>query len=409
MRSLFESNMSKFLSKNMYDKEFKRACQALLKRGYDIARIPDSVIKRMNPMDAFRLKGKKGDAYFKFWFVGNHFAFCTWANTMIDDLFRWKKTERGTCIGDQKYVLAYIASNDAINQMTDCYVVAYDDMPQVGNMQTSRKAAKSGATALLTNDQIRKMNLDKYRKKLAETGFSNGSELGFVKRGMNLLNTKIIKFFEPCIIVSVGMRRIFEQYGSMFTSVAQYLRYANYCNYDISQADPSEVKYLQRRIANDLKTIETSLDTYIDNNPDTKKIDDFIAEVSVNAKGFDMFVAAAQQLVQEQDRNGFVAAANNIKEFVNGGQLTEINNIMKKVPFASQSIDEAGAMFELLGLYIQAMEYVFRQMRMFQDSWTLYKNKKLVDGNRIQFVDLITVKKYLGLIKTYNKALKALL
>ena len=90
MRPLFESNMSKFLSKNMYDKEFKRACQALLKRGYDIARIPDSAIKRMNPMDAFRLKGKKGDAYFKFWFVGNHFAFCTWANTMIDDLFRWK-------------------------------------------------------------------------------------------------------------------------------------------------------------------------------------------------------------------------------------------------------------------------------------------------------------------------------
>ena len=76
-----------------------------------------------------------------------------------------EKSERGTCIGDQKYVLAYIASNDAINQMTDCYVVAYDDMPQVGNMQTSRKAAKSGATALLTNDQIRKMNLDKYRKK----------------------------------------------------------------------------------------------------------------------------------------------------------------------------------------------------------------------------------------------------
>ena len=165
MRPLFESNISKFLSKNMYDKEFKRACQALLKRGYDIARIPDSAIKRMNPMDAFRLKGKKGDAYFKFWFVGNHFAFCTWANTMIDDLFRWKKSERGTCIGDWKYVSAYMASNDAINQMTDCYVVAYDDMPQVENIQTSRKAAKSGATALLTNDQIRKMNLDKYRKK----------------------------------------------------------------------------------------------------------------------------------------------------------------------------------------------------------------------------------------------------
>ena len=94
-------------------------------------------------MDAFRLKGKKGDAYFKFWFVGNHFAFCTWANTMIDDLFRWKKSERGTCIGDQKYVWAYMGSNDAINQMTDCYVVAYDDMPQVGNIQTSRKAAKA--------------------------------------------------------------------------------------------------------------------------------------------------------------------------------------------------------------------------------------------------------------------------
>lgn len=409
MRTLFESNMSKFLSRNMHDKEFKRACQALLKRGYDIARIPDSAIKRMEPMDAFRLKGKKGDAYFKFWFVGNHFAFCTWANTMIDDLFRWKKSERGTCIGDPRYIWAYMGSNDAINQMTDCYVVAYDDMQRVVNIRTSRKDAKSGAAALLTNDQIRKMNLDKYRRKLAETGFSNGSELDFVKRGMNLLNTKIIKFFEPCIIVSDGMHHVFKQYESMFTSVEQYLRYANHCNYDISQADPSKVKNMQNLIAHDLQSIEASFDKYIVKNPDTKEIDDFIAEISVNAKGFDIFVTATQPLVKVGYQNMFVDAANNIKEFVNGGQLTEVNNIMKKVPFASQSIDEAEVMFELLGLYAQAMEYVFRQMRMFQDSWTLYKNKKLVDDNQIHFVEPITVKKSLGLIKTYNKALSALI
>ena len=243
---------------------------------------------------------------------------------------------------------------------------------------------------------------------MAETEFSNDSELDFVKRGMSLLNTKIIQFFEPCVIVSVGMRRVFDQYGSMFSSVEEYLQYANYCNYDISQADPSEIKYLQRRIANDLKDIESSLDKYIVENPDIKEIDDFIAEVSVNGKGFDMFVAAAQPLVKEYP-NRFVDAANNIKEFVNGGQLTEINNIMKKVPFVSQSIDEAEDMFELLGLYIQTMEYVFRQMRMFQESWTLYKNKKLVDGNQIHFVEPAEVKKSLGLIKTYNKALKALL
>ena len=301
-----------------------------------------------------------------------------------------------------------MGSNDAINQMTDCYVVAYDDMPQVGYIQTNRKAAKNGATALLTNDQIRKMNLDKYRRKLAETEFSNDSELDFVKRGMNLLNTKIIKFFEPCIIVSNGMRSVYEQYEAVFANDTEYLGYANYCNYDISQADPSEVKYLQSRIARDLKSIETSLDRYIVKNPDTKEIDDFIAEVSVNGKGFDMFVAAAQPLVKEYP-NRFVDAANNIKEFVNGGQLTEINNIMKKVPFASQSIDEAEAMFELLGLYIQTMEYVFRQMRMFQESWALYKNKKLVDGKQIHFVEPAKVKKSLGLIKTYNKALKALI
>ena len=165
---------------------------------------------------------------------------------------------------------------------------------------------------------------------------------------------------------------------------------------------------MQNRIARDLNSIESSLDTYIVKNPNTKEIDDFIAEVSVNDKGFDMFVAAAQPLVKEYP-NRFVDAANNIKEFVNGGQLTEINNIMKKVPFASQSIDEAEAMFELLGLYIQTMEYVFRQMRMFQESWTLYKNKKLVDGKQIHFVEPAKVKKSLGLIKTYNKALKALL
>ena len=409
MRPLFESNMSKFLSKNMYDKEFKKACKALLKRGYDIARIPDTAIKRMKPMDAFKLKGKKGDKYFKFWFVGNHFAFCTWANTMIDIMFRWNKSQRGVCIGDPDYVWAYMKSNDAINDMTDCYVIAYDDMPRVDSLRTARMNAKSGAIALLTNDQIRKMNLEKYRKKLVDTGFSNGSELDFVKRGMNLLNTKITKFFEPCLIVSDGMRSVYKQYETMFTDVEEYLQYANDCNYDISQADSQEVKYLQNRIIRDLKSIESFLDTHIVKNPDIKEIDDFIAEISVNSKGFDMFVAAAQPLVKDGYQNMFFAAANNIKEFVNGGQLTEINNIMKKVPFASNSIDEAEAMFELLGLYIQAMDYAFSQMQMFQKSWTLYKNKKLDNSNQIHFHNPADVKKSLNLIKTYNKALKALI
>ena len=61
-------------------------------KGYDVSRIPNSAIVKMAPMEAFKLKGKKGDAYFKFWFAkGGKFAFCTWANTMIDDYFNWGK------------------------------------------------------------------------------------------------------------------------------------------------------------------------------------------------------------------------------------------------------------------------------------------------------------------------------
>lgn len=198
MKQLYEANASSIISKNMHDEYFKKACTALLKKGYDISRISDSMIKKMSPQDAFKLKGKKGDKYFKFWFTkNNEFAFCTWANTMIDPKFRWQKSERAFPIGDYHWVDRYMRTNDTINELGYAYVIAFDDMPKTEELKKQRVDARNGATALMTDDQIRKTNFTRYQEILVKNNFSDGFEFSFIDNAIKPIKLKAFNRYSP--------------------------------------------------------------------------------------------------------------------------------------------------------------------------------------------------------------------
>lgn len=198
MKPLYEANASTIISKNMHDKMFKKACEALLYKGYDVSRIPDSVIKKMTPEEAFKLKGKKGDLYFKFWFdKQDKFAFCTWANTMIDSRFRWKHSERSFPIGDYTWVNRYMDTNDTIFSLGYAYVIAFDDMPKNEALRQERKDAKLGAIALMSDDQIRKTNFERYQEIIQKNNFSDGSEFAFIDNAIKPIKIKAFNQYSP--------------------------------------------------------------------------------------------------------------------------------------------------------------------------------------------------------------------
>lgn len=182
MKHLYESNQSKFIQYWMKrDTDFKEACMALLNRGYDINKFTDNMFTKMDPSDAFKLKGKKGDAYFKFWMANDHFMFCTWANTMIDSRFEWDHKKRNKCIGDYRDTDGYLRSNDYINNASYVLVIKYEDMPKVESIQKTRKEQKKDALALMSNRDIKRLNIARYQKLISQNSWSDGSEFNMIQ------------------------------------------------------------------------------------------------------------------------------------------------------------------------------------------------------------------------------------
>ena len=292
--SLYETNMAKFFSQNFHDKEFKRACQALLYKGYDVSRIPDSAIGKMDPIDAFKLKGKKGDAYFKFWFAKNgKFAFCTWANTMIDDHFNWEKKTRGNIIGNVPYKYNYEKSNDEINNMSWCYLIKYEDMPLVKDLQAARKESRKNATALLGNREYRKMNLERYEKMLKENNFSDGSEANFVKNVIQPLDTNVYKRY-GFIALIMGWQNFRRPLAEYINSLEEFIQ--TLIEYDFQLSRIEAAGYAYNWTLEQIKSTAGNLVKYakdVNKNNSAARIQSFVKAVTENSKKYQEFTAYA--------------------------------------------------------------------------------------------------------------------
>lgn len=284
--------MAKFFSQNFHDKEFKRACQALLYKGYDVSRIPDSAITKMAPMDAFKLKGKKGDAYFKFWFApGGKFAFCTWANTMIDDKFNWEKKNRGNIIGNVPYKYNYEKTNDEIGNMDWCYLIKYEDMPTVKELQTTRKESRKNATALLGNREYRKMNLERYAKLLKENNFSDGSEANFIKNVIQPLDANVYKRY-GFIALIVNWRNLRGPLADYINNLDDIIQALIEYDFQLSKIEASGYRYNWK--LENLKDAAGNLVKYakdINKNNSAAHIKSFVKDVTENSKKYQEFFA----------------------------------------------------------------------------------------------------------------------
>ena len=98
----------------------------------DFTKVDASKIQKLDQKTAFKYGGAEGDKYFKIWMVDDEIAFCTWANTMIDNRFNWNQKGKGAekriyanIIGTQPHIDGYFKSNSYLSKITTVYMIPF--------------------------------------------------------------------------------------------------------------------------------------------------------------------------------------------------------------------------------------------------------------------------------------------
>lgn len=118
--------------KDIDEQNYNRIVKAFKVKGLNFDAVDASKIQKLSQAEAFKYGGAEGDKYFKIWMKDDEIAFCTWANTMIDDKFNWNQKGKGSekriyanIIGNQPHIDGYFKSNSYLKNITDVYMIPF--------------------------------------------------------------------------------------------------------------------------------------------------------------------------------------------------------------------------------------------------------------------------------------------
>lgn len=118
--------------KDIDEPNYNRIVKAFKVKGLNFDAVDASKIQKLSQAEAFKYGGAEGDKYFKIWMKDDEIAFCTWANTMIDDKFNWNQKGKGSekriyanIIGNQPHIDGYFKSNSYLKNITDVYMIPF--------------------------------------------------------------------------------------------------------------------------------------------------------------------------------------------------------------------------------------------------------------------------------------------
>lgn len=128
----------------------------------DFTKVDASKIQKLDQKAAFKYGGTEGDKYFKIWMIDDEIAFCTWANTMIDNRFNWNHKGKGTekriyanIIGTQPHIDGYFKSNSYLNNITTVYMIPFTAFgPAAVDMVEDERAKFFGTKEAMANSEF---------------------------------------------------------------------------------------------------------------------------------------------------------------------------------------------------------------------------------------------------------------
>jgi len=189
---LNEAFQSGILSTLAKQRAVLQQIQALSGKGIDLFNIQDAMITRVQGKEAWKYKQ---DNFIKFWFQGDKFAMTTVGNKRID---RWLSPTRSKWAREGANEFQNWTGKDLKN-LSHALVIDLNQLPKKNAVKIARKAASAGMVA--SNSEIKKANLERYRKTLADQQFSDGSELDLIVNATKHVQ-KLVDTFSPLAVVT---------------------------------------------------------------------------------------------------------------------------------------------------------------------------------------------------------------
>lgn len=209
MEQLNEAFISSFVKEHWNNPNFKVVMEALRKAypDLDINRLTDDDFVNTNVDKAVKLNAD----VIKFWINGKTIMLTTRSNSFFDRYLEVKKNKRGALIGNNPAAehQCLVEGNKYLKTFTHCFILdvqkAIRNGASIKNTKAERNKTRAGAYALLTNRQIKEMNMKRYVQMLKDRNFSDGSEFNLVNNVNKIFMDAIKKngscytFFETFI------------------------------------------------------------------------------------------------------------------------------------------------------------------------------------------------------------------
>lgn len=289
LNEAFESS----IAQKMWGQPYGKTAFELLRRSYndlDINRLKDSDFEYLNPQQAFDINVDG----LKFWINSGKIVGVTRSNSCFDKYFEVKKSKRGAIICvDPAFIEMYSQPGKKKNwsqAVVGCYVLdvnkAIRNGASVRGIRNERKLARTGALALMTNRQIKEMNIARYIQMLKDKRFSDGSEFNLINNVYRLIQDYIKKssateFFIHYIAMDSWLLNYLQAYTN---SIVDYIELLDKNGYTLPNNVEVE-EYLDRN-ANDeqkLAKLRDTLKKTVDNVKDAFKANDNHWNKAVNA------------------------------------------------------------------------------------------------------------------------------
>lgn len=190
--------------------------------------VTDGDIQQMSGADAAKINSKE---VWKFWSPnGNpsNIFMVTHSNAVFD---RWFDVNRRTrvvkSIVNSSCLTADVLNGYAtngkkfLNAMKTCYIIDLDKLranQSLVSTRTNRAEARKGATALMTDTEIKKQNLARYREILRRNKVTDGSEFGLITSITNLFGDAMKKESGFNVVMKLTYDSFFGNYLTSYST-----------------------------------------------------------------------------------------------------------------------------------------------------------------------------------------------
>lgn len=303
LNEAFESSIVQKLWAQTYGKTAFNLLRGSFKN-LDINRIKDSDFNYLQPKDAFKINVDG----LKFWINAGKIVGVTRSNTCFDKYFEVKKSRRGQIVCcDEAFLNMYSQKTKTWDGVVGCYVLdvnaAISNGANINSIASQRKLARTGELALMSNRDIKKMNIERYKLMARDRSFSDGSEFNLISNVYKLL-TDYIKKTSSCqlFILEIMMDGWFINYMQAYSNtLVEYIELLDKNGYTLPKnIDKDDYVWRDDNDETKLAKIRETLKKSVDNlksqlNPSKNRYGGAIKAIVNNTKEFQDWMMLMRQ------------------------------------------------------------------------------------------------------------------